>query len=222
MFKRIITIFLLFAVSVISTSCSPQMMEKYGYDPDLYFIPDSGYDEETGESYFEYQGERYFNRSELDVFSFGDAGHDELVDLAWHYNFPFSGTVMYSATTIESPDFIVVRSTCCFFYAKESFNLQKQVFVVEDTGVEIEFSQMYVSNSDPRDNSAISDNIIAELVLYSKKYAPIQIEARVLLEEGVYYLDLPNYPDYQISDDFMHLLIESGVISNDYIEGSSD
>jgi hypothetical protein len=198
------------------------MMEKYGYDPDLYFIPDSGYDEETGESYFEYQGERYFNRSELDVFSFGDAGYDELVDLAWHYNFPFSGTVIYSATTIESPDFIVVRSTCCFFYAKESFNLQKQVFVVEDTGVEIEFSQMYVSNSDPRDNSAISDNIIAEFVLYSKKYAPIQIEARVLLEEGVYYLDLPNYPDHQISDDFMHLLIETGVISNDYIEGGSD
>ena len=222
MLKRIVGILLLFAISISFTSCNPKMMEKYGYDPDLYLIPEYGHDEETGESYFVYQGERYFRRHDLSgMFSYGYS-EDELVDLAWHYNYPFFATVSYKSTTSESPDFIDVWSTSSQIYAKKSFDLQKLFFVVEDTGVEIEFSKMFMPDSEPRDIPPFPDKIIAKFILYSEKYAPVQISSQVLIDEGVYYLALANYPDYPISDDFMHLLIETGVIADDHAVENSD
>lgn len=213
MHKRIIGILLLLAISISLSSCSRKALIEAGVDPDLQNAVPYYHDEERDEYYLEYQGGKYFFNKELSRMLSGGFDFDNMIQLGWHYNFPFTALMAFWSYTNENPDFIIASDGS--FYTKESFDIGKTVLEIEGTEIEIEFSEMIAPGEEGFYAPAYSSSYIPdfELVLHSNKYG-IKTYANIAYVDCVYYMAFGNSITYQMSDTFRDLLIENNIIPN--------
>ena len=208
--KQLLSMVLVFMIFISMTSCAYM---NYGCDPDKYRAVDYHYDETQDMYYLEYQGERYYHDDTHDMFAVSYESEDGFVDLGWYYNLPFTYCKEYYSYTTESPDYIFSSDPGGEIYFKESFDYKKEIFVVENTEVEIEFSEAFSNNT----INVYEKNIEYQtLCWYSKKHNALSVKVQVLFLEEHWYMYIYNMDRnnaYQISDVFLDMLIENGIVA---------
>ena len=212
MFKRIITLALVLITTILTTSCAYM---NYGYDPDKYRAVDYYYDEKLNVYYLEYQCERYYHDDTHDMFAVSYKPEDGFVNLGWYYNLPFTYCKEYYSYTTESPDYIFSSGPGGAIYFKESFDYKKEIFVVENTEIEIEFSEAFSNNT----IDVYEKNIEYQMLCwYSQKHNALSVKVQVLFWEEdwyVYIYNMDRYNAYQVSDVFLNMLIENGIVAQE-------
>ncbi len=213
MFKRIITLALVLITTILTTSCAYMIPEA---SPDKYRDVYYGYDEESDIYYLEYQNARYYSFDDINdilmsVYFDSQEKKDDFINLGWHYNFPFTTYKEYYSYTAENPDYIFTTGPDRSIYFKEYFDYTKECFVVEN--IEIEFSEAFTGETINVENKHIKSQSFR---WYSKKYSGLYTVANVFFLENKAYLLIYGMDDdnaFQLSDDFLELLIDNGIIS---------
>ena len=210
MYKRVITILLLLIVTIPLSSCKHLMAQSGGYNIDKYRAVDYHYDEELDAYYLEYQNVNYFTSDELYMFNINGSIED-FFDLGWYYNFPFTFAMQWYSYTTESPDYMFSYKKDTVYF-KETIDYKKEIFLVEDTQSEIEFSELFTTNTIKVDGQKFERKTI---YLHSKKYDALSIKVELLCKDGNFYFysnDMDTFNAYQITENFYNLLIEIGII----------
>ena len=209
MYKRIVALTLVVIMIILATSCAYLNPEC---SPDKYRTVDYVYDEEHDTYYLQYQSERYLFDNTNDMFTIM---HDPnvCISLGWYYNLPFTLYKEYYSYTTESPDYIYNIGPNGSVFFRESFDYTKEIFVVED--IEIEFSKAFTNDTIDIQNAKNKDIEKQSFRWHSKKHNALCIDVDIYFYENngyifIYNMDRDNI--YQISDDFLKLLIKNEII----------
>ena len=136
--------------------------------------------------------------------------YSNLILLSWNYNFPFTGIIEYYSYTTENPNFIIEPYVMNTVWFKESFDYKKEIFVVENTKIEIIFSSAFKNNKINTDGLKYD---VQSFCWYAKSYPSLRTQVNIFNIDGIYYMEIPNMDGtYQISDNFLNLLIRNEVI----------
>lgn len=162
-----------------------------------------------------YNGVNYY-KFEKHIFGAYSQEDEELrykdyILISWEYNFPFTKQIGYYSYTIDNPDFIVEPNVLNNVYFREDYDVTAETFVVEETDIEIVFS-----------NAFIEDNIIdlgnkhydkIDLYWHSKTHYALRTNIEIVQVDNVYYINIPNGDTYQISDEFLLLLRDNEIVN---------
>lgn len=165
----------------------------------------------------EYQGEKYYQLKE-NIFGTYNIKEKEIRDadlilLSWSYNFPFTGVITFFSYSTESPNFIVEPDVEDTVWFKESFDYQKEIFVVENTEIEVIFSSVFTDKK-IKTTPGLYDP--QSFYWHAKSYNSLRTKVEVFKLGDNYYMNIPNMSEsYQISEPFLDSLIAHGVIITD-------
>ena len=204
--RKIVILFLTFSLLAFMSSCKNYLPRL---DNDKY-----GITFQNKEGILEYQGEKY-HRLEDNIFGpysvpDRETRYADFVLVSWNYNFPFTGVISYYSYSLENPDFIVEPNVEGTVWFKNSFNYQTEIFVVENTEIEVIFSSAF--KNDKIDIGSLKYDF-QTFYWYAKSYNSLRTKVNVFSIDGIYYMQIPRMNEaYQISDDFLSLLIANEVI----------
>ena len=137
------------------------------------------------------------------------ANLDDLFFLAWHSDFPF--TYDFYSYESESPDFILEVGIDCNIWFSETYNYMNDIFVIEDTEIEIVFEKTFEN-----DTICISSLAVKEQTLYchSKLHPMLRTTVNIFSFNDDYYMYIGNKETaYRLSETFKEMLIDNGIIA---------
>ncbi len=152
-----------------------------------------------------YQENIYYEAAIFTATEYYGIANENDIELGWYYSFPFS-TRFYSDKS-ENPLFIYSLQSYDSFFLREDYNYLKDTFVIENTDVEIVWEDIFASE---QDHFYFSNPI--EVVLYSKQCPRIKTSLDFVCVDGQWYLSLPDFRVWTISNEFIKILSENGII----------
>lgn len=199
MLKRLTALFLLICVCFLSTSCAVLEWIRGEMHGDLRYV-------ETG--ILEYHGEKYYSADTvLDLWVKGDD-----IEIAWKYNFPFSGRLSYYADNAEDPLYIFYGYDYAYdVFLSEDFDYRNKTFILDQTDVEVNLYDAF-SKVDYELPEDYLGNYGFEL--YMEEYPRLTINAQCSWSDGKWYC-IRNGKNYLLSDNFVKILKENGILPID-------
>ena len=205
----IITIFLvtLSSCSLISNKDDPLYAEELHNVVEFITVEPKVY-------YLQYKDAQYYE-DKLGFITvdetFYDDPSEEYIYLGW------SGTRtaynnFYYSDNVDSPIFIYESRTCSVYF-REDYDYSADVFVIEGTDAEIMFSNIFFDLSDKQSYGPFH-TIGYEIVLYSKKYPHLKVPLKLAFFDGKWYVMNLDLGHWEISNDFVELLIENGLFNS--------
>ena len=152
-----------------------------------------------------YQENIYYEASFFIATEYSGIASENDIELGWYYSFPFS-TRFYSDKS-ENPLFIYAIQSYDGFFLREDYNYLKDTFVIENTDAEIVWEDIFASE---QDDFYFSNPI--EVVLYSKQCPRIKTSLDLVCVDGQWYLSLPDFRVWTVSNEFIKILSENGII----------
>lgn len=132
------------------------------------------------------------------------------IELGWvFYGSPASA--YYFSNTDENPMYIV-RNIDEFVWVREDFDYTEDLFVIKDTDIEILFSEAFTGNT-MKISTLESHQEKASFIWHSKTVSELEIYARIYEYNDVWYMKTRTSEWWEISDDFLNLLLENKTIS---------
>lgn len=203
--KIALVIIFILCFSLISCGIS----SIYNLDYDLY--EKAKYvDEDEGEYSLMYQDVKYYraDSSFLQVSTdMGDPKEDD-VEIGWEVRWPYVS--VFYADKMENPIFVYDPSTNDLFL-REDYDYRSDIFVLEGSENKILFSEMITDVEVEYDLFKSHQN---KIDLYSEKYPRLRMEFVLLYENDLWCVKGSNSVAYVITDSFVEILIENGIISN--------
>lgn len=204
--RKLASLLLVFSLFVSMVSCTNC---HHGLDKDKKDII-----LQKKEGVIEFQGEEYY-KLENNIFgTYSDSDRETRYKnfslISWSYNFPFTGVIVFYSYSSVNPNFIVepyVENTVWF---KKTFDYQTEIFVVENTEIEVVFSSAFENGNI---NIGTLKYDAQSFYWHAKSYPSLRTKVDVFSIDGIYYMKIPDMDDaYQISDDFLNLLIDNAII----------
>ena len=207
--RKIVILLLAFSLLIFASSCTNY---RHGLEKDKKDII-----VRNKEGVIEFQGETYYQLKDNIFATYSVADKENryanFILISWSYNFPFTGVIEYYSYSLESPNFIVEPNVENTIWFKSSFDYQTEIFVVENTEIEVIFSSAFKSD---KINTAPTKDSVQTFFWYAKSYPSLRTQVNIFSIDGIYYLQIPNMDEiYRISDDFLSLLIANEVILAD-------
>ena len=156
-----------------------------------------------------YKNEKYYG-VEHDIFCVDNSKIDPII-ISWNFNLPFTMTMVHYSYKSERPDYIF-SNIANQIYINEDYDYNSDIFVVENTNFEIKFSDAFIESNSIAYN--VFESAVVQFDFYSKTHPELYSPTSILLNNGKYYIAF-NVCDeyaYEISSDFLEMLIENQVI----------
>lgn len=162
--------------------------------------------ENNGEKHLLYQGNEYHETSIFTATKYYGIKNENDIELGWYYSFPFS-TRFYSEN-LESPAFIYTIGSDTSVYLRQDYEYSTDTFVVEETGAEIVWKDIFSSEkNDLHFSNPITVN------LYLKQHPCIKTSLEIAFISEQWYVRFPDSKKVWIlSDEFMQILSDNGII----------
>lgn len=215
--KKIITVFLLILMCFSLTSCAV----VDAFDALKYSISGEIIDPVDGFSIGEekgvliYKENKYILVEEINGDCECDIADEDIL-LGQSSNFPFFPNYSYYASGDELPLFIMggPRYTATFVYLREDIYNNDLVYVLQNTNYEFEMSSAFIKTDKvDYDNHIMKDKFTKAVLLefVMKDISRIKVVRRIYLIDNIWYC-VEQDASYELSDEFVHKLIKSGVI----------
>ena len=207
--RKIVILMLTFSLFVYMVSCTNYHHYLENDKKDIIVQSKEGIIEFQDETYYQLEDNIFGAYSVADK----ETRYSDFVLLSWSYNFPFTGIIEYYSYSFENPNFIVEPNVENTVWFKSSFNYQTEIFVVENTEIEVIFSSAFEND---KTNIGSSKYDVQSFYWYAKSYPSLRTKVNIFSIDGIYYIEIPNMDEvYQISDNFLTLLINAEVIIAD-------
>ena len=132
------------------------------------------------------------------------------IKLGEWYSFPFVSE--YYSNTTENPIFIIsyAYDSPINIYFREDYDYMTTLFTLENTNIEFSMSEILLETETEIEqlNYATQKNI----VLHMSDAKELQVHMSVLKKDRIFYAKL-NTDFYQISDEFLTILIQNDIIA---------
>lgn len=164
-------------------------------------------DEDETVGTFVYQNKTYYANYIFDVTQFSGVRDEEDVLISSSI---FSE---YYSYTENDPIYIYCISKGLTLYLSEDYDYQSDRFVIEETNSSFVFSEAI---SDQKYTDYDFDKaypLETTFDIHSETYPKIRTTVKILLEDDKWYAVL-DWDMYEVSDEFVDLLIENGIISD--------
>ena len=115
------------------------------------------------------------------------------------------------SNTDENPMYIV-SNIGAFVWVREDFDYTEDLFVIKDTDIEILFSEAFTGNI-IEISTLESHQEKVSFIWHSKTVSELKINARIYEYNDVWYMQTRSSEWWEISDDFLNLLLENKTIS---------
>lgn len=159
--------------------------------------------------YVLYQANEYYPAPFFTATKYLNTANEGDVELGWYYSFPFS-TRFYSYTS-ENPVYIYALQSGKGVYLKQGYDYKSDAYRIEDTSRTIVLSEA-VTGADVKHDYAMDGLGTIELNLYSESHPMLKLSVQLFSENNVWYAQLSKTEAYRISESFLDLLEETGVI----------
>ena len=153
-----------------------------------------------------YQDEEYYASSVFTKIEDRSKVNERYITLGWYYSFPLS-TYFYSETA-EKPVYIFAVGSDTNVYLKKDYDYKSEIFVIADTSKTIVFSEALTKTDLVYD--VFRESI--PMAMYAEKYPNLKLSLRLFLENDHWYASFPECEVYRLSEAFVSLLKETGVI----------
>lgn len=161
-----------------------------------------------GEHFLIYQGNKYYP-TERQLFEIQSDKDDVIV--SWHFNFPFTAVKTYYSYSKEHPAYIFCDDITNDVWIREDYNYQTDIFVIEETAVEILYENAFEASQIDIDYDLYYDDYIT-FIWHSKEHPKLHIHAKIFYKEDGWYMKLTLDKACQLSQDFVDLLTKNGII----------
>ncbi len=204
--RKIVILLLTFSLLVFTSSCTNYHHGLEKDKKDIIVQNKAGVIEFQGETYYQLEDNIFATYSVADK----ETRYANFILISWSYNFPFTGVIEYYSYSLESPNFIAEPNVENTIWFKSSFDYQTEIFVVENTEIEVIFSSAFKND---KINTVPTKDSVQTFFWHAKSYPSLRTQVNIFSIDGIYYLEIPNMEEiYQISDDFLSLLIANEVI----------
>ena len=119
----------------------------------------------------------------------------------------------YYSYSSEEPVYIYGKPKSISLHFCEDYDYNKDIFVIDGTNIETVFSDIYAEYSYIEHDTFKKHDQEISIKLSSKLYPKLYTKMKVFLENDVWYVAFSNKV-YNISNNFLSLLIENDIISN--------
>lgn len=204
--RKIAILLMTFSLLVFTSSCTNYHHGLEKDKKDIIVQNKAGVIEFQGETYYQLEDNIFATYSVADK----ETRYANFILISWSYNFPFTGVIEYYSYSLESPNFIAEPNVENTIWFKSSFDYQTEIFVVENTEIEVIFSSAFKND---KINTVPTKDSVQTFFWHAKSYPSLRTQVNIFSIDGIYYLEIPNMEEiYQISDDFLSLLIANEVI----------
>ncbi len=154
-----------------------------------------------------YQGSTYYAS---DIFMDYVTPNDQDIKLGKFYSFPF--TTYFYSETCESPVYIYSIGGDTGVYLKEDFDYKSEVFVIKGMSERIVFSEALAKQYLEYNPLKELDSTTIELAMYSENHPYLKASLLLVSENNDWYAVLASGEAYLVSQTFVGLLKEAGII----------
>ena len=203
--RKLITIAIVLCTSICTlTSCGLSSLADIDFDAYKKV-------EYTEDGWRIYQGNKYYPTG-YDLFDI-IPDHENDVVLSWHGNFPFSGGLCYYSDTTYYPMYMYnYLGNSNEVWIIEDFDYTFDLFVIENTDIEIVFSEAFTDNTLSLYNFDLPRQR-SSFIWHSKTLPRLQIKAEIFQYNDRWYMWTLSFQAWEISDEFLNLLIENSIIN---------
>lgn len=201
-----IILFSLFIIFIIIPSLQS---ERFSYDlyNQIEYFKETEYD-----SYLIYKGEKYQYVGSLSLFTVHMDNEDDVM-LSWNGPKYFGYIDQYYSYSYDNPLFIYEKR-CRGVYFREDYDYTKDVFVLCDTDIEINWEDIFDSKYGETQELHTTPN---EVILKSQQYPRIQVMLRLVYINNkchvlLYYYGGQPSEIWIPSDEFIQILSENGLL----------
>ena len=167
-------------------------------------------DRDGGQSVL-YQENEYYPAPFFTSTKYHNTANEGDVELGWYYSFPFS-TRFYSYTS-ENPVYIYAIESVTGVYFEQGYDYKSDAYRIDNTSCTIVLSEA-VTGAAVKHDYAMDGHGTIKLNLYSESYPNLKLSIQLFSENNAWYAQLSKTEAYQISESFLDLLEEMGVIEN--------
>lgn len=132
------------------------------------------------------------------------------INISWNGSRHFFYISMFYSYSADSPLYIY-QPQFQYLYLKEDYDYLSDTFVIENSGIEVVFSDMFYDISEYSRYDTTSQ--APKIILYSKNHPRIKICFQMVCVDGNWYMHPEkSFEIWKASDSFIKLLEENGLI----------
>jgi len=197
---KIATIFV--AIIIFMTGCSFNLFNKKGSNTQKSSSGLMTRTTEKGKSVVYYNENRYEEDTSA-VFKVDDRQTDELIELDWFINLPFTMKSTYKSNIIDNPEFLYNVHSVVLLNDKIDFF--KRTMVYKDVEGKTVLSFTFDEVIDKKINSLYDDNIICDFIFTMKDNPVICSHPTLICNNGDYYFQFANgnIATYKINPEYV-------------------